>query len=102
MAERRQGQAAAGEISQGRAATYEHGEGAAAEVAADLFDGIKEMVVTNLMPSTVWALEFTQHAFPTISNVGILAAEHTVLEARRREDAPRAGGHFASDPSGTG
>lgn len=75
MAEKRRGQAAAGEVSQGRAASYEHGEGAAAEVAADLFDGIKEMVVTNLMPSTVWALEFTQHAFPTISNVGILAAE---------------------------
>ena len=75
MAVRRRGQAADGEVSQGRAATYEHGEGAAAEVAADLFDGIKEMVLTNLMPSTVWALEFTQHAFPTISNVGILAAE---------------------------
>ena len=51
MAERRQGQAAAGEISQGRAATYEHGEGAAAEVAADLFDGIKEMVVEYGMGS---------------------------------------------------
>ena len=71
----RRGQAADGEISHGRAATYEHGDGAAAEVATDLFNGIKEMVLTNLKPSTVWALEFTQHAFPTISNVGILAAE---------------------------
>ncbi len=75
MAVRRRGQAADGEVSQGRAATYEHGEGAAAEVATDLFDGFKEMVLTNLMPSTVWALEFTRHAFSTISNVGILAAE---------------------------
>ena len=67
----RRGQAADGEISHGRAATYEHGDGAAAEVATDLFNGIKEMVLTNLKPGTVWALEFTQHAFPTISNVGI-------------------------------
>jgi len=33
------------------------------------------MVVTNLMTSVVWALEFTNHAFQTISNVGIPAAE---------------------------
>lgn len=71
----RRGQAADGEISHGRAATYEHRDGAAAEVATDLFNGIKEMALTNLKPSTVWTLEFTQHAFQTISNVGILAAE---------------------------
>ena len=75
MAERSRGQATDGGVSQGRAASYEHGEGAAAEVAADLYEGIKEMVLTNLLPSTVWALEFTRQAFPTISNVGTLAAE---------------------------
>ena len=52
----RRGQAADGEISHGRAATYEHRDGAAAEVATDLFNGIKEMALTNQKPSTVWTL----------------------------------------------
>ena len=71
----RRGQAAVGEVFQGQAASYEHGEAAAGEVAADLYEGVKEMVLLNLMPSTVWALRFTQHAFPTIENVDILRAE---------------------------
>jgi hypothetical protein len=37
-------QAAEGEVTEGVAATYTHGEGAAAEVAVDLRDGIHEMV----------------------------------------------------------
>ena len=75
MASRRRGQAIVGEVTQGQVASYEHGEDAAAEVAADLRDGIKEMVANNLMPSTVWALVYTKASFPTIENVGILAAE---------------------------
>lgn len=75
MTGKRRGQAAVGEVSQGQAASYEHGREAEAELAADLFDGIKEIVVTNPMPSTVWVHEFTLRALPTISNMGILAAE---------------------------
>ncbi len=75
MAARKRGQAAAGEVTQGQAASYEHGEDAAAEVAADLSDGIKKMVAVNLLPSIIWGLEYSKASFPTINNVGILAAE---------------------------
>jgi hypothetical protein len=68
-------QAAEGEVTEGVAATYTHGEGAAAEVAADLRDGIREMVAVNLLPSTVWGLVYTGHGFPTIDNVQLLRAE---------------------------
>ncbi len=68
-------QAADGEITEGVMATYEHGEQAAAVVAADLREGIQEMVAVNLMPSTVWSLRFTGHGFPTIDNVELLRAE---------------------------
>jgi hypothetical protein len=57
-------QAADGEVTEGVMATYEHGEQAAARVAADLREGIQEMVAVNLMPSTVWSLRFTGHGFP--------------------------------------
>jgi hypothetical protein len=46
-------QAADWEVTDGVMATYEHGEQAAAVVAADLREGIQEMVAVNLMPSTV-------------------------------------------------
>jgi hypothetical protein len=68
-------QAADGEVTDGIMATYEHGEQAAAVVAADLREGIQEMVAVNLMPSTVWSLRFTGHGFPTIDNVELLRAE---------------------------
>jgi hypothetical protein len=68
-------QAAAGEVTEGVAAKYVHGEEAAAEVSDDVREGIREMVCVNLLPSTVWALEFTQHGFPTIGNVQLLRAE---------------------------
>ena len=68
-------QAVAGEVTDGVAATYVHGEEAAAEVSDDVREGIREMVCVNLLPSTVWALVFTQHGFPTISNVELLRAE---------------------------
>jgi hypothetical protein len=56
-------------------ASYEHGEQAAAMVAANLREGIQEMVAVNLMPSTIWSLRFTGHGFPTIDNVELLRAE---------------------------
>ena len=68
-------QAAAGETIEGAAAKYVHGEEAAAEVSVDVCEGIREMVCVNLLPSTVWALVFTQHGFHTISNVELLRAE---------------------------
>jgi hypothetical protein len=52
-------QAAAGEVTEGVAAKYVHGEEAAAEVSVDVCEGIREMVCVNLLPSTVWALVFT-------------------------------------------
>ncbi len=57
------------------ATTYTHGEESAAEVAADLRDGIREMDAVNLLPSTVWSLVYTGHGFPTIENVQLLRAE---------------------------
>jgi hypothetical protein len=45
---------------------------AAAEVAADLRDGIHKMVKVNLLPSTVWS---PGHSFPTTDNVQLLRAE---------------------------
>ncbi len=63
------------EVTEGVAATYTHGEGAAAEEAADLRDGICEMVKVNLLPSTVWSLIYTGHGFPTIDNVHLLWAK---------------------------
>ena len=68
-------QAADGEVFEGVAARYVHGEGAASEVAADLSDGIREMVAVNLLPGTVWSLRYTGHDFPTIDNVELLRAE---------------------------
>jgi hypothetical protein len=68
-------QAAAGEVTKGVAAKYVHGEEAAAAVSDDWREGIREMVCVNLLPSTVWALVFTQNGFPTISNVELLRAE---------------------------
>jgi hypothetical protein len=64
-----------GEVMEGVMATYEHGEQAVTRVAADLREGIQEMVAVNLMPSTVWSLRFTGHGFPTIDNVELLRAE---------------------------
>jgi hypothetical protein len=40
----------------GVAAHYEHGAQAAGEVAEDLREAIKEMVVFNVLPATLWAL----------------------------------------------
>ena len=68
-------QAAAEEVTEGVAATYVHGDDAAAEVAEELRDGIQEMLAVNLMPSTVWSLKYTAHGFPTIDNVELLRAE---------------------------
>ncbi len=45
------------------------------EVAADLSDGIREMVAVNLLPGTVWSLRYTGHDFPTIENVELLRVE---------------------------
>jgi len=58
-----------GEVFEGVAAKYVHGAAAVSEVAADLSDGIREMVAVNLLPGTVWSLRYTSHDFPTIENV---------------------------------
>ena len=99
-------QAAVGEVTEGVAATYTHGEDAAAEVAADLRDGIREMVAVNLMPSTVWSLVYTAHGFPTIDNVELLQAEaqfwglgeerlrHLLTDTSQRTAVEEGNGHF--------
>ena len=68
-------QAQDGEVFEGVAAQYVHGAAAVSEVAADLSDGIREMVAVNLLPGTVWSLRYTSHDFPTIENVELLRAE---------------------------
>ena len=68
-------QAQAGEVSEGVEAVYIHGEEAAAEVAADICEGIREMVAVNLLPSMVYSLVYGGHAFPTIKNVDTLRCE---------------------------
>jgi hypothetical protein len=57
------------------AATYEHWKDAAAEVAANLREGILEMIAASLLPRTVWALLYTGHDYSTIDNVELLRAE---------------------------
>ena len=47
-------------------AVYIHGDEAAAEVAEDICEGIREMVAVNLKPATVYRLVYGWHAFPTI------------------------------------
>ncbi len=102
-------QAADGEITEGIMATYEHGEQAAAAVAADLREGIQEMVAVNLMPSTVWSLRFTGHGFPTIDNVELLRAEaqfwslgETKLKHLLQDTSPRSRGRGWALPGGKG
>ena len=68
-------QALPGEASEGVEAVYVHGDDAAAEVAEDLSEGIREMVAINLQPSTVYRLVYGGHAFPTIKNVDTLRDE---------------------------
>ena len=68
-------QAPSGEISEGVEAFCIHGEGAAAEVAADLSEGIREMVAFNLLPATVWSLIYGGHTYPTIKNIETLRGE---------------------------
>ncbi len=46
-------QAVEGTVTEGAAATYEHGEEAAAVVAIDLREGIREIIAVNLLPCTV-------------------------------------------------
>ena len=59
-------QAQPGEVSEGVEAVYIHGDEAAAEVADDVREGIREMVAVNLQPATVYRLVFCGHVFPTI------------------------------------
>jgi hypothetical protein len=59
-------QAQPGEASEGVEAVYIHGDEAAAEVAEDICEGIREMVAVNLQPATVYRLVFCGHVFPTI------------------------------------
>jgi hypothetical protein len=45
------------------------------ELAADLREGIQEMMAASLLPCTVWTLRYTGHGYPTIDNVELLRAE---------------------------
>ena len=59
-------QAQPGEASEGVEAVYIHGDEAAAQVAEDICEGIREIVAVNLRPTTVYRLVYGGHAFPTI------------------------------------
>ena len=60
---------------EGAAATYIHGDQAAEEVADDVRNGIKEMVLFEVLPATAKAIRWSNHNFPTIQNPELLEAE---------------------------
>ena len=68
-------QAQPGEVSEGVEAVYIHGDEAAAEVADDVREGIREMVAVNVRPSTAYRIVYGANDFPTMRNVDILRDE---------------------------
>ena len=60
-------------------AIYEHGAEAADEVAEELRDGIRDMVVCELDPETAWRLRWSTAGFPTIMEADILADDSLFL-----------------------
>ena len=60
-------------------AVYEHDAEAADEVADELRDGIRNMVVCELDPETVWKLRWSAAGFPTIMEADILAGDSLFL-----------------------
>ena len=78
-APRRTRQAAEGEVEETELAVYEHGAEAADEVADELREGIRDMVVYELDPETVWKLKWSAAGFPTIMEADILAGDPLFL-----------------------
>ena len=72
---RRQRQAPEGEITEGNAAVYEHRASSTTEVAGEVREGIRQMVLVNLEPATAWALRWTAAGFPAIDNVEVLRGD---------------------------
>ncbi len=87
-------QAAEGTVTEGAVATYKHGEEAAAVVATDLREGIREMIAVNLQLCTVWTLHYTGYGYLTIDNVEILRSEKQF--ASLGEDKLRASCSFST------
>jgi hypothetical protein len=83
---RRTRQAAEGKVEETELAVYEHGAEAADEVADELRDGIRNMVVCELDPETVWNLRWEDYGqdlpaagFPTIMEADILVGDSLFL-----------------------
>ena len=53
-------QAAAGDVMEGAPATYIHGDQATEEVADDARNGIKEMVLFEVLPATAEAIRWSK------------------------------------------
>jgi hypothetical protein len=65
-------QAPEGEIAESALAEYEHGADAADDVALEVQEGIREMVLFALQPSTVWEIRWSAAGFPTLAGVEML------------------------------
>jgi hypothetical protein len=89
------GQAAAGEVIEGVAAVYQHGDDAAGEVADDVRSAVKEMVMFNCLPATARAIRWTGHGYPAIANLEVLRGEAAFW--RLGDDKTNA---LLNDPSG--
>ena len=57
-------------------AIYEHGAEAADEVAAELQDAVREMVLLALEPGTVGKLSWSTAGFPTLASLDGLSGLH--------------------------
>ncbi len=76
---RRTRQAEEGEVEETELAVYEHGAEAEDEVADELRDGIRDMVVCELDLETAWKLRWSAAGFPTIMEADILAGDSLFL-----------------------
>ena len=56
-------QAVARDVMEGAAAIYIHADQAAEEVADDVRNGIKEMVLFEVLPATAKAIRWSNHNF---------------------------------------
>ena len=65
-----------GEIAESALAEYEHGADAADDVALEVQEGIWEMVLFALQPSTVWEVRWRAAGFPTLASPRCCAEIH--------------------------
>ena len=77
-------QAEEGEEEETVLAIYEHGAEAADDVAADLQNGVREMVLFALEPGTVGRLSWSTAGFPTLASLDGLAEDQLFASLETR------------------